>query len=273
MTFNPAEKPAVADDSAVAKFLKTSGNNLTCLRYGQDILNSNPKRGTVTASETAMTAVSDSILTAEYIAQKRAVLEGMIHDGSITQDELQMLKPGHFTFQDSLAQKALQELSETERVEKLSNVVMVFNVNDRSEFVRGYMSNGVQLDAKNEDDKKAIAVLDQTFHSWLVSNNMSSKHGVIFKTDQLDKDGKPTLADPKTVSELLSDPVKGLGAVMKKQDKAFALEVRQHQAKQAQEEKPRAEVSSSPAAAKNTEEPLAPQSEMIEPDAGPGAGN
>ncbi|MDP3705002.1 MAG: hypothetical protein Q8R24_03730 [Legionellaceae bacterium] len=265
-------KTVIASDSAVAAYLKTAGDNLNCLEYGKKILDAKPKRGTVNASEIAMTAANDSILTAEYIAQKRAVLLEMIHDGSITPDELDMLKPGYFTFQDSLAQKALLELSETERAEKLSNVVMFYNINERSEFVRGCMSNGIPLEAKNEQDKKAIAVIDQTFHSWLVSNNMISKQGVIFKTDQLDKEGKPTLADPQTVSALLNDPVKGLGVVMKKQDKSFGLEVRQRQTKPTPEAMP--EVgSSSTMAAKTVEttEPKASQGETPEPDTGPGA--
>lgn len=271
MTINKPIKPAVAENAAVAKALKTAGNSLSNLQYIQTELSSNTTRNrTEEASGVALEAVTDSIFVAQYATKKRTELMDKLWDGTITSEDMLMLEPGYFNFQDSLAQKALQELSESMRSEKLSNVVMVYDVNDKSEFVRGYMSNDQPLDPNHEDDQKVIRVIDQTFHSWLVSNGLSSQDGVIYTTDQLDKQGNPiNRADPHVISALLRDPVKGLESVMKKQDRTYALDVRQYQAKKPVE-KPSAEVESTSVKATNVAQPTV-RAETPTPDTGPGA--
>jgi len=230
----------IADNAAVAKFIKTAGNNVELLQYGQAIHNQNIKKNHAEdVSVAAMDAISDSILTAQYIENKRQVLLDALHQGKMTPAELDMLKPGYFIYLDSLVQKGLQELSEQARAEKLGQLVMVYDINNDSEFVRGYLSQGKALNANHAEDKAVIDVVDQAFHSWLVANKMTNQDGVIYSTEQLDKAGNPiNRVDPEVLSARLSDPVDGLHRAIKKHDKRFELEVRQHQAAQKTQQAP-----------------------------------
>ncbi|MDP3561131.1 MAG: hypothetical protein Q8R83_03000 [Legionellaceae bacterium] len=221
-----------ADNIAKSDALTTAGSNLKIVQYVQERENQIRRRlGTDGVSDAASDAISDTVSMATYIAEKRTELLSKLWDGTITEEELLMLKPGYFTFQETMAQKALQELDVNVREEKLNNVSMIYNVNDKSEFIRGYLRNNKQLNANDDDDKKIINILDKSFHSWLLNNGMTSVNGVIYTTDKLDKKGAPiNKANPKEVSTLIVDPVKGLA---KKQEKSFSLEVKQYQGKKA----------------------------------------
>lgn len=217
------------DNQAMAKILDTVDGNLALLtevRQEHDDLVA--KNRTETYSTDAKTAINDTISVATYIHEQRAPLEQKLWDGTITDEELEKLKPGYFSFQESMAQKALQELDDNVRAEKLSQVTMVYSINDESEFTRGYLSQGKQLKAKDEQDKKIIDILDQSFHAWLLRHNLVSVEGVIYKHDKY-KAGKPTQkADPEVVSALLLDAEKGLA---KRQESSFPLEVKQYKSK------------------------------------------
>ncbi len=219
------------DNQAVAKILDTIGGNLgllTELQEEHDELVA--KNRTEAYSTDAKTAISDTISVATYIHEQRSLLEQKLWDGSITDDELERLKPGYFSFQESMAQKALEELDADVRAEKLSQVTMVYSISDESEFTRGYLSQGKQLKANDEQDKKIIDILDQSFHAWLLRQNLVSVEGVIYKQEKY-KDGKPTQkAHPAVVSQLLLDEQKGLA---KKQESSFPLEVREYRSKKA----------------------------------------
>jgi len=179
-----------------------------------------------------ITAVVDTLSIAEYVKNIISPLNIKLWDGTITPAEMEMLKPGYFTYQDLLAKRKFQELDQSIIEEKMKNVVMVYDINDKSEFVRAYMANGKQLDVNNPDDKKIIDLYDQCFHSWLVNNNMSSQDGVVFNTTKLDKQGKYTeRADADKVVNLINNPERGLDAAVKKQGRFLELKVERFQQK------------------------------------------
>lgn len=176
--------------------------------------------------QTVVNAVNDTLAMADFVKNITNPLFGKCWDGTITSQEIEMLKPGYFNYQDLLAQKKLQEIDEMIISEKMKNVVMVYDVNEKSEFVRAYISNGKQLETNNSDDQKIIDLYDQCFHSWLVFNNMSSQEGVIFSTSKLDKQGKYTeKANPENIVNLINDPERGLDASLKKQNQSLSLQV------------------------------------------------
>lgn len=219
------------DNVAVAKTLEVIGGNLNLLwELKKDHDGLVAKNRTDEYSKDAKSAITDTISVATYIHEKRQDLENKLWDGSITDEEIEMLHPEYFSFQESLAQKLLQELEPNVRTEKLRQVTMVYQINEKSEFVRAYLSNGKKLDPDNEQDAKVIKISDQFFHSWLVKNKMVSVDGVIYK--QADhKGGKPTQkADPEVVSALLDDAEKGLA---QKRTASFLLEVKEYKPKAA----------------------------------------
>ncbi len=176
--------------------------------------------------EVVLTAVNDTLSMAEYVKKVLAPLYIKCWNGTITPAERDMLMPGYFNYQDLLAQKKLQEIDESVLADKMKNVVMVYDVTDKSEFVRAYMSNGKQLDINNSEDKKIIDLLDQCFHSWLVFNQMSSQDGVIFNTSKLDKKGNYVeKAKPENIVNLLNHPERGLDVSVKKQGRELEINV------------------------------------------------
>ncbi len=217
------------DNVAMAKIIELTGGNLELLheiKADHDGLVA--KNRTEEYSKDAKSALDDTISVATYIDEKRQDLAKKLWDGTITEDEIEMLHPEYFSFQESLAQKALQELDANVRAEKLHQVTMIYQINDKSEFVRAYLHDGKKFNHDNEQDEKIINILDQSFHSWLLKNKMVSVEGVLYKQAG-SKGGKPTQkADPSVVSALLEDAQKGLA---KKQAASFNLEVKAYQPK------------------------------------------
>jgi hypothetical protein len=228
---------AAPDNKAVSRAIDVCDGNLNLLYYAKsehaDIVK---KLGREEESVAAATAIDDTISMAEYVDRERKDLYEKIWSGTLTNSELEMLRADYFNFQDLLAQEKLQSIDKRVLDEKFKDIVMVYDVNDQSEFIRGYMSNGKQLDPKNVDDKKIIDLLDQSFHSWLVENGYSSQDGIVYNTDKIDKKGNYTKkATPETVATLISNPDKGLNASVKKQSKELSFEVKRHQPKQKEE--------------------------------------
>ncbi len=220
------------DNLSISKAIELCGNHINSLRYLQDALKESiTQLCTQESNQAAMAAVEESLATALFVEDKVTSLLSKLHDGSITEAEINMLKPGYFNYQDSLVEKQLQSLDPSSR-DKLNNVMMVYDINHRSEFVRGYMSHDLPLDPTAENDKKIIDVMDQSFHSWLVSHQLASQQGVIYKTDKVDNQGfYVNKADPQMVSSLLRDPLHGLEATIKKQDPSITMQVRDYKTK------------------------------------------
>ena len=153
-----------------------------------------------------------------------------------------MLHPFFFSYQESVAQRALDRLDENIRATKLANVTMVYDIDEHSQLVRGYLSHGKFLDSKNAEDKVVIDVLDKSFHAWLMKNKyVMDDDGVIYKSEKY-KNAKPTIkADPQQLSALLEDESKGLA---KKQEHVYKLEVRHQDRPAAEGEKSQAPQSS-----------------------------
>lgn len=215
------------ENRACVAALEMARHNPTLLRVIQeDIENIGKKFKCEEEMEPVLTALSDTLSMAEYAESIRGPLYSKIWDGTITPEEMEMLKPGYFTYQDLLANRILQDIDKSVIEEKMQNVSILYDINDNSEFIRAYMSNGKQLDANNADDKKIIDLYDQCFHSWLVKNNMSSQDGVIYNTTKLDKQGNYIeKADKTKIISLINNPNLGLDTVVKKQGKNLKLQV------------------------------------------------
>ncbi len=193
--------------------------------------------------QAVLSAVDDTISMAEYVENILAPLHEKKWDGTITPQERKMLEPGYFNYQDLLVKKKLQEIDKDTVAEKMQNVVMIYDINDKSEFVRAYVSNGKQLDVNNSEEKKLIDLYDQCFHSWLVYNKMSSQSGVIFNTSKLDRKGNYIeRATPDDVIKLINNPERGLDIAVKKLNKSFSLGVQRNQQKPEQDISVRAET-------------------------------
>ena len=182
--------------------------------------------------QAVLSAVNDTLSMAEYVEGVVGHLYTKCWDATITPLEREMLKPGYFNYQDLLAQKKLQEIDQNIVGSRMKNVIMVYDVSDKSEFVRAYMIDGKQLDINNPEDKKIIDLYDQCFHSWLVNNNMSSQDGIVFETTKLDKKGNYVeRASAENIATLINDPERGIDATVKKQSGSLELKVQRFQQK------------------------------------------
>ena len=103
-------------------------------------------------------------------------------------------------------QTELARISGSEIVEL--NVLLDFAVSDKSEFIRGYSSEGQPL------QKASGAAMDVLFNAWLAGQQMISKDGVLYESTEKgeikkDANGQPVKADPEVIKKLLSDEMKG----------------------------------------------------------------
>ncbi|MDF1758500.1 MAG: hypothetical protein P1U74_09425 [Legionellaceae bacterium] len=225
------------ENKAVSKCIELAQGNLTVLLHIQkehDAIVGHFK--CADESEVATSAIKDTISMAEYVHNERRGLEEKIRNGTITESELEMLKSDYFNFQDLLTQQKLKDIDKSDLAETFKDVVMVYDINDQSEFVRGYVSNGKQLNPAVEKDGKVIDLLDGAFHSWLVGNGLSSDAGVIYNKDKIDNDGHFTeRANPEKVIECLNNPQKGLDATIKKQSPDLSLRAQRNQQSEPQQ--------------------------------------
>lgn len=215
------------DASALTKCFEICAGDLGCLQYIQTEVDVIKKKfSSEEVSQTIILAVNDTVAFANYVATKRENLKQKLWSGTISPQELSQLRSDYFNYQDMLAQKKLQAIDEKVLANK--DITMYYDINDKSEFVRGYVSNDEQLNDNDEQEKKIIELYDQCFHSWLVANKMSSQNGVIYDTTKLDKKGNYiNKAKPEDVVRLINDPVQGLGAAVMKQRAGLPFVVQQ----------------------------------------------
>ena len=219
------------ENKAVAKTLEVVKNNPEMVKSVQKQCIENAQRfKREEESEAQLSAIEDTVSMAEYVYNVRKDLYQKLWNGTITPEELEMLRPDYFNFQDLLAHQQLQAIDEEFIAENMQNVVMVYDVSQDSEFIRGYISEGRQLDPNNSKDKKIIDLYDQCFHSWLVDNKMSSQDGVIYNINKLDKKGNYVeKSKPEDVMRLLESEDRGLKFAVDKQSKDLNLEVVRNQ--------------------------------------------
>lgn len=215
------------ENKAVAKALEILKNNPEMIKVVHARCIENTERfNREEESEAQLSAIVDTLSMAEYVYNVRKDLYQKLWNGTITEQELEMLRPDYFNFQDLLAHQQLQAIDEEFIAENMQNVVMVYDVSKDSEFIRGYVSEGRQLDPNNPTDKKIIDLYDQCFHSWLVDNKMSSQDGVIYNVNKLDKKGNYVeKSKPENVMRLLESADRGLQFAVTKQSKNLHLEV------------------------------------------------
>lgn len=232
------------ENQASRKALEIAGNNPSLVEYIQHSIKKIGKEFKCQETmESVSSAVTDTLSMAVYVKDTLDPLYIKCWEGTIEPAEKEMLKPGYFNYQDLLAKQKFQEIDEKLIAEKMQNVVMLYDVNDKSEFVRAYMGNGKQLDINNPDEKKIIDLYDQCFHSWLVHNDMSSQDGIIYNTSKLDKQGNYIeRADSEKIVSLINDPERGLDISVKKQGRTLELNIQRLQQKAEPELGARAEV-------------------------------
>ncbi|WP_019215970.1 hypothetical protein [Legionella tunisiensis] len=87
------------------------------------------------------------------------------------------------------------------------SVVMDYAFNDKGDFRRGIAIDGVEMDAKIDEDRETIEVVDNLFNTWLASHHYRSDDSVIYKIDEnggftVGKNGK-VRAEGGELSELM----------------------------------------------------------------------
>ncbi|WP_133128650.1 hypothetical protein [Legionella nagasakiensis] len=123
-------------------------------------------------------------------------------------------------FQFNLAAEAAHHISD-------KSITFDFAVSDAAELLRGYSSNGQELDAET------VEALDKLFNAWLVENNMMSKGGVIYEMDEKgnvkkDTAGNPVKADAEKLKELIQDTHRGFEAYVHNKNDDVMVSTRQH---------------------------------------------
>lgn len=219
------------ENKAVANALAVAGDNVELLKEIRDKANKSAEKfDRFEESEAAFKAIADTISMAEFVYNTRKDIMLKIWNGTLSAEDLEMLRPDYFNFQDLLAHEQLQDIDIQFIENNMQNVVMVYDVSENSEFVRGYIVDGQQLNPENPEHKKIIDLYDQCFHSWLVDNKMSSQDGVIYDVNKLDRQGNYThRVKPEEVMRCLESKDTGLMSTIKKQSAQLGLELIRNQ--------------------------------------------
>ena len=139
-------------------------------------------------------------------------------DGRAEEQQVEVFKPGNFNYVDSQAIQGINELNVSlGNGHELSEIILVYDVDENAQFNRGYMVNQEVMDASNPEHKKILDVLDKIVHSWLVTNGMYADDvGVVFhKTKGANLPKKIQRDD---ILKLIADENKGLMSTIKKLD-------------------------------------------------------
>lgn len=125
------------------------------------------------------------------------------------------------SFQQNLAASAIGNINE-------QDILLDFAVSRDSEFLRGYSSGGKALDDSTN------AELDTLFNAWLAENNMISKGGVIYESDEAgeikyDKgEGAPKKADADELKRQIYDKSSGFERFVHERKEDIEFTVREH---------------------------------------------
>lgn len=206
----------------IEKIRQLCGNNSELLLYWRDDLIMVVKKTRADEEFSGVfSALDDTIAIAQH--QEREAAKVDMYGGDI--QDIYKLEPNNINQLDFMAKNELNALSKHEK-DRLTDVTMIYDVTDKGDFLRGYLSNGAPLDPFNDDDKKIISVMDKAFHSWLISHDMLSKDGIIYKNEPKDRGGNPTeIVSLKTLDSLLSNEKTGLDEPVRKLDENLVVTV------------------------------------------------
>ena len=138
--------------------------------------------------------------------------------GTAEEQQVEVFKSGTFNHVDGSAIQGIKKLNANlGKGHELSDIILVYDVDNNAQFNRGYMVNQEVMDVNNAEHKKILDVLDKIVHSWLVTNGMRADDtGVVFhKTEGTNR---PKKTRPDDILRLIADEDKGLINTVKKLD-------------------------------------------------------
>ena len=133
-----------------------------------------------------------------------------------------------------------------------NNVVFDFAINNQSEFLRGYSTEGKAL------NNKSVESMDKLFSAWLAENNLISKDSSLYKSDKngkiVSEEGQNIKANAEEVKALISDPEKGFEKYLSSKGIQVTTQQQQYPSAQQQLEAEKALKDAIQATAPSTEE-------------------
>jgi hypothetical protein len=126
---------------------------------------------------------------------------------------------GFQNMQANMASEAINDLKNM-NIGPEKEVGFHFAISDKSEFLRGYTSEGKALDAKS------VESLDKLYNAWLAKNDIVSKDGILY---QANKNGDIIKeANPSDVKNLIDHSEDGLAKYL---DKEAGIKLTSHSQK------------------------------------------
>lgn len=223
----------IATAGEIDKALEVAGTSLTVLEDLDDNFRTNVQNAGRTGDYTIIfDGIDDLIDKARYLQELKLRLN--VWDGDA--EGVDKLEEGIASYRAVKAMKNFEEIEAELKESKLLHVTMLYDITKNGQFVRGYLSGQRSLDPEVEEDKKIIDAMDQAFHAWMVSQEMISKGGIIYKADDMmDDEGNPTTkVDTKVFSELLQ----GFPEVAKELSNSVSLSLQKQDTSSTQEPGP-----------------------------------
>lgn len=166
-------------------------------------------------------ALDETTKVTQVRAKLIAELSGKTWHALAVDTDLEVLKAGTVNYLDASAIEGIQVLNKKLGGDnQISKISMAYYIDENSQLNRGYVVNDQVLRDKNDE-----LVIDQMFHSWLISHNMASDdNGFIYRRT---KDGVVTtqLVPADEIRGLLESPTTGLGTTIKKIDPDIELKL------------------------------------------------
>jgi hypothetical protein len=199
------------DADAILKANELSANSLEAVIFLDQAL---------TAKVTKLNLVEEHQQTLEIIHHTKKSLEvrNELLDrvsekcwrGDAEEQQVELFKPRTFNYVDGPAIQGIKELNASlGKGNELSQITLAYDVNEDSQFNRGYVVNQQVIDENKEQHKNMFNVLDRIFHSWLVTNDMiADDMGVIFH--KANEGELPKKVKREALLGLIGDPEKGL---------------------------------------------------------------
>ncbi|HVT61945.1 MAG TPA: hypothetical protein VHD33_00445 [Legionellaceae bacterium] len=165
--------------------------------------------------EPILKAVDESVKISEIRYQFLNEISQKTWTATATTIDLEKIKTSPADYLMVPAREGIEKISES--MGQVSDITMVYYIDENAQFNRGYIVNDQIVDESNPEHLKMMQVLDQMFHAWLVSHDLASDtNGIIYKRK---KDGDlGEKVDPTILLEILNDPETGFQNTVAKVD-------------------------------------------------------
>lgn len=130
-------------------------------------------------------AIDKTKQTAILTEQKRQTASAHAWVAQADPQEMSVFKPGALSDADVDAIEGINALKAEFGVDnEISEIIMLYDVDDAGKFTRGYAIDKTVIDPNNAEHQKKLETLDKIFHSWLLDQGMSADdNGVIYHKD------------------------------------------------------------------------------------------